>query len=445
VISKWRYLEVNLLVLVFILLGQPTWPRQVAKKSESSVTSGTLNLLLANKNGFVIAADSRASSEVPFLCPDTSQLQSHCDNSQKLFRTTPHSAVVIAGFAVGGRNSPLNLAIASVLLRQFGPHGLVNDDQAKFVPDRIKNKLLLALRNVSALQFPFDPQHFDPQVLSVTFARIDGSLGPLFRVLIFKETLKLSTPLQKYVPDFEIIRDTGEVPVTNFVSLPLGLPYVAQAILDGYWNSVDPAIHDYYEKKKHSQLDSMPLVEMRKLTVAILHETGKYVTGVGGADQIGVFPVAGDGVEFTLPKNLPADAQTIPLVLSSVGLDCSAALPCNGAVSFSVDLTEPQGPYRNFYLASRFRGLPIALEDNIFVGNNFDGVTFLYHGGNPYLLHNAVTNCTLEVPQAMPVPNIPDLQVCQIVKKAVVGYSLDTVGTTRVYELGPGILVQPHP
>jgi hypothetical protein len=445
-ISKWRCLEVNLLVLVFILPGQPTWSRQVAKKSESSVTSGTLNLLLANKNGFVIAADSRASSEVPFLCPDTPQLQLHCDNSQKLFRTTPNSAVVIAGFAVGGRNSPLDLAIASVLLKQFGPHGLPNDDRAKFIPDQIKNMLSQALRNVAALQFPFDPQHFDPQILDVTFARIDKNSGPAARVLVFKETLKISAPLQVYVPEFEIIQDTGEVPVNNFVSVPFGLPYVAQAILAGYWKSTDPVILDYYQKKKNGQLDSMPLVEMRKLTVAILHETGRYVTGVGGEDQIGVFPAAGAGAEeFTLPKNLPSDTQTIPHVLGSVGLDCSATGPCIGAVSFTIDPAQPKGPYRNFYLASRFRGLPIALEDNIFVGNNFDGVTFLYHGGNPYLLHNAITNCTLEVPQAMPVPNIPDLQVCQIVKKAVVGYSLDTVGATRVYELGPGIIVQPHP
>jgi hypothetical protein len=446
VISKRRCLEANLLVLVFILLGQPTWPRQVVKKSESSVTSGTLNLLLANKNGFVIAADSRVSSEVPFLCPDTSQLQLHCDNSQKLFRTSPNSAVVIAGFAVGGRNSPLNLAIASVLLKKFGPHGLANDDQAKFAPDQIKNMLSQALRNVAALRFPFDPQHFDPQILDVTFARVDRSSGPAVRVLEFRETLKLSAPLQVYVPEFEIVQDTGEVPIKTFVSVSLGLPYVAQAILAGYWKSTDPVILDYYQKKKNGQRDSMPLAEMRKLTVAILHETGRYVTGVGGEDQIGVFPAAGDSAEeFTLPKNLPSEAQSIPHVLGSVGLDCSATPPCNGAISFTIDPTQPYSPYQNFYLASRFRGLQIALENNIFIGNNFDGVTFLYHGGNPYLLHNAVTNCTLEVPQAMPVPNIPDLQVCRIVKKAVVGYSLDTFGARRVWDVGPGIFIQPQP
>ena len=115
--------------------------QQPESNAGSISTSGTLNILFANKNGFVIAADSRMSGKVPFQCAVTGTLQLHCDNSQKLFRTSPKSALVIAGFAIDGQNSPLNLAIASVLLRQFGPHGMDNDDHAQFVPDQIKNKL----------------------------------------------------------------------------------------------------------------------------------------------------------------------------------------------------------------------------------------------------------------------------------------------------------------
>jgi 20S proteasome alpha/beta subunit len=404
--------------------------------------SGTLNILLANKNGFVIAADSRMSSERNFLCGQA--MQPHCDNSQKLFRTTPNSALVIAGFAVDGQNSPLNLAIASVLLKQFGPHGLDNDDQAQFALDRIKYKLSQALRNVSALHYPFDPQHFEPQQLKITFARIDGNSKPVLRQLIYTETLKLSAPLQVYVPDFDI-SDSGEVPVPKFRPYATGLPYVAQAIFDGFWDSKDPEILNYYERKKRDQLDSMPLTEMRRLAAAILRETERFISKVGGKDQIGVFPAERNGVEFTLPKNLQANAESIPSVLSSVGLDCSGT-PCNGPISFSVDLTQPQGPYKTFYLASHFRNMPIALEDNIFIGNIFEGVTFKMHGGGvPFMMLNTVTNCTLEVPQAIPMPTIPDLRACQIVRKEVVGYPLDTVGARRVWSAGPGILIQPQP
>src|SRR5437762_13613722 len=53
-------------------------------------TSGSLNLVLANKNGFVIAADSRGTHR-------TSTGVSYRDEYQKLFRTGPRSALAIAG------------------------------------------------------------------------------------------------------------------------------------------------------------------------------------------------------------------------------------------------------------------------------------------------------------------------------------------------------------
>ena len=95
-------------------------PRATAQEPMSS---GTLNVVLANKNGFVIAADSRRSSSTgTFSCNGIQQ--SYCDDSQKLFRTSKSSAMAIAGFAAGGSNgTPLDLTIASVLRKRFGPGG----------------------------------------------------------------------------------------------------------------------------------------------------------------------------------------------------------------------------------------------------------------------------------------------------------------------------------
>ena len=217
-------------------------------------------------------------------------------------------------------------------------------------------------------------------------------------------------PLQAYVPEFEV-QDSGEVPITKFFTRPfVGLPYIAQAIFDGFWKSTNPDILAYYEKKNSGQLDSMSLIEMRKLAVAILHETGNFIEAVGGEDQIGVFPTTSETVvEFTLPKNLPDNAQSIPSVLGWVGLNCAGTTtpPCAGTVSFSVDSGRLQGPYKSFYLASQFGNIPIALEDNIFIGNNFNGVTFKWSGGKPFMLHNTVTHCTLEVSQAIPPQTSP--------------------------------------
>src|SRR5208282_4676766 len=74
---------------------------------KSLIASGTLNLILANQNGFVVAADSRMSAPGPFRCTDGTQAKQgpetgffYCDDSQKLFRTGTRSAMVISGFAV---------------------------------------------------------------------------------------------------------------------------------------------------------------------------------------------------------------------------------------------------------------------------------------------------------------------------------------------------------
>jgi hypothetical protein len=83
-----------------------------AENRPALAESGTLNLLLANRNGFVIAADSRRSRPSPFA---------YWDDSQKLFRVAPKSAAVISGFAswVSG-GSPIDFQVAAALREEFG-------------------------------------------------------------------------------------------------------------------------------------------------------------------------------------------------------------------------------------------------------------------------------------------------------------------------------------
>jgi 20S proteasome alpha/beta subunit len=436
------------LTTLFLLTLVVTQGSAFAQKAEPNSVpiraSGTLNIILANKNGFVIAADSRMSSDKPFQCASTGRLQLYCDNSQKLFRTSPHSVLVIAGFAVDRGPSPLDLAIAPFLLKKFGPNGLATDDQAEFAPERIKDYLSEALRNVSALHYPFDPEHFEPQRLFVTFARIDRNSRTVLRRFVYTERLKMLAPLNVNVPEFDV-QDSGEVLVTTFFQNPfVGLPYVAQAIFDGYWKSTDPDILNYYKKKEHGQLESMSLTEMRKLAAAMLRETRNRVDRVGGGDQVAVFPASGSDADFTLPRLLPTAAQSVPSVLSFAGLNCSTT-PCNGPISFSTDPERLQGTYNKFFLASQFVNIPIALEDNIFIGNKFDGVTFIWSGGKPFMRQNQISNCTIEVRPATPLPNTLGLQACRVLTKPVLDYSLDMVGAKAIFHLGQGVMIQPTP
>jgi hypothetical protein len=79
--------------------GQPT----VHYDAIGPPDTGTLNLLLANRRGYVVGADSRRTRLVP---------RTYWDDSQKLFRVGPKSAMVIAGFASwAAQGSPLDLVV----------------------------------------------------------------------------------------------------------------------------------------------------------------------------------------------------------------------------------------------------------------------------------------------------------------------------------------------
>jgi hypothetical protein len=188
----------GILLFAFTIAQQPSCAGQNNERDPSTIASGTLNLILANKNGFVIAADSRMSSDSEFLCG--TQLKLFCDNSQKLFRTSPNSALAIAGFAVEKDYSPLDLAVASVLRKRFGPKGFPTDKDAAAFPELIRNEFSEALENVAALGTPDQPLSF-----YATFARLSEQKMPMLRQLLFRGVLRSTGETQAGIPQFSAV------------------------------------------------------------------------------------------------------------------------------------------------------------------------------------------------------------------------------------------------
>ena len=55
-----------------------------------------------------------------------------------------------------------------------------------------------------------------------------------------------------------------------------------------------------------------------------------------------------------------------------------------------------------FFLGSQFHDVSVVLDNNYFVRNAFDGVTFKYMGtGKPFLRENKYTNCVVELPEGV--------------------------------------------
>ncbi len=275
--------NLNLPFVVFLLavVGLPVADaQQLGGSSAAATSSGTLNLVLANKNGFVIAADSRMSNpRKPFQCNGV--LQFYCDNSQKLFKTGKESAMVIAGFAAGGGGTPLDLVVASVLRRRFGPGGHRVAHQAASgewsFPDAseagfegitfdslwARITLAQALTGVASL---YDPSSLPPEsmIFVATFAEIGGGKVAL-RQQKFIGSWVQSGPLNRSVPHFEVSQETTTA-VEHWIQKTVGIKSVADAILGGSYKSGDPVIVKYYQEL-HSDvaaLDSMSVTEMEE-------------------------------------------------------------------------------------------------------------------------------------------------------------------------------------
>jgi hypothetical protein len=414
-------------VLALAALSSGARPTQAQQTQNTELTSGTLNLVLTNKNGFVIAADSRMSSVTPFPCGR--QSQTHCDDSQKLFRTGPKSALVIAGFAVGGNSSPLDLAIASVLRKKFGVNGLQSDIQVPGIVSGLASELEMALTNIAELAGENNP----PPPLWVTLARINEDHIPVLRQFVFTGTWQNEQP-----PSGGPIRavvyqhtDSRDVPISHFAPVPVGISCVAEQVLSGHYLTASPVIRSYYQATKDKKLDDMSLESMKALAGSILSETEKFTDLVGGADQIGVFPAADAGqVEFHLPTQLATGAQLLPNILRWEGIECSNQTPPCGTVpvSFSFGMERGAQPYIKYFYSSKFKDIPVSLDSNIFVANDFDKVTFKWTGSRFFMTRNSVANCTLEMPETLMPPTMPELSSCHVVKLAHIGFPPGTVG-----------------
>jgi hypothetical protein len=396
------------LALLALLMVSPK-----AGTQEQPVTTGlavgTLNLMIANKNGFVVITDSRKSGPRLMQCDGKQQL--YCDNSQKLFRTTPHSAMMIAGFASAWDSTPLDLEVASVIRKQFDPSQWPNDDHADVVPSIAEGVLTDALVDVAAIFDPQTPSH--ALSLTATFVRFDADKAPVVEVKYFTEQWKPSGPHNVIVPEYKV--QGGSRKVTEFGYVAAGVTCVADAIMEGYYLSTDPAIKGYYEKRSNKLLlDQMTVEDMLALAKVVMKETEKFTGLVGGGDQFGAFPADNANVQWSLPTNLPSDAQLQPRTLRWEGIACTSASnpPCGSApVSFMFSRSQPHYErFKKFFLASQFLQIPIALDGNLFVGNTFDHATLRWRGGSFFMRRNTFKDCVLELPNGTELPHGSELE-----------------------------------
>ncbi|PYT33630.1 MAG: hypothetical protein DMG58_06840 [Acidobacteria bacterium] len=341
-------------------------------------TSGSLNLVLANKNGFVIAADSRGTHR-------TSTGVSYRDEYQKLFRTGPRSALAIAGLLAGG-TEPFQLETIARILRRFGPAGLSDGrGDAEMVAGWLE------------LEFSYHLQSLAAVLTALKYPGLDLRL--IATVAGFDAEGNVIVEQAQFVPDGLLFGDIPRIKPTviktvihDFDWRDAGAPSVAEDILRGHFAIPIRSVVDYLEARKENRLGSVSLDQLRSLTDVVFQETMKRERGVGGSVQIALIPRDGNG-QWNLMSNQP-----LRTTLGGSGLVIGATNPFMTA-DWRVNYT---------FVQNRFHDVAVPLDENDYYGNVFERCTLLYSGGTR-ISYGANTESACAVEIAPGVKHIPPI------------------------------------
>jgi len=377
-------------------LSQEVFPEMLDRPSggsdDFSHASGTLNLVLANKHGVVIAADSRGT-----WTDLHGRVVGREDKFQKLFRTGNRSAVAIAGLLAYPRY-PYSLETSSRLLGRFGLEGLPDErGDPDLVTEWHESDLGLQLTRLSAILSTYDEINPADLRLIATIVGYDKTGSLQVRQIAFtRETAPVLTNGKNIwlVHSSISLKKT----VTGFDKFTAGMPEIAEAILAGQYATSDLAVLKYFEALREGKRDELPLESLQALAEAIFRETIKHEAGVGGDVQIAMIPADGKPIWRLKPM------QKSRILLGG------AALIVGGHNPF-VDPDWMKGAHvemaQNFdslnmdavFVGTQFENLTIPLDENHYFGSTFRNCTFLYAGAPlvKFGKNNKTIDCRLEI------------------------------------------------
>lgn len=351
--------------------------------------SGTLNTVLANKNGIVIASDSRGSWR------DDGGVHRD-DGFQKLFRTAKRSGLAIAGL-LATPAEPYGVETASTILSRFGTNGLDDGRGDPFlVTSWVELQFGIHLRRLAAVLSTYMHAPQDCQ-LFVTIAGYDKHNTAQISQIQFSGGMKPITVNGKPVWIVTPIV-TPLTTVDGFVSRTAGVTRIADAMLAGQIAVQKLAVATYLSASASGLAGELGIDDLVALTEAIFEETASQEEGVGGELQMAIISSDGKPQWNLKPTNGPnLRLGGAELVIGGVNPLCGGPQtewPAHYEVVQNFDALDID----SLYVATVFHDLLIPLNENQFFGCNFDRCTFKYSGaGRLGFAWNLAADCNLEI------------------------------------------------
>lgn len=369
----------------------------------ASIETGTLNLVLANKNGFVIATDSKS----------TGSGQPPRYDSQKLFRTGPKAAVAVAGLAAAGLPDPFQFEIAALLSTYFGSAGLSDGrGTLAMADDWLTEDIGTELDRLFSF---FSVEGYAAAPFIATLVGFNNQGIPEIRVIDFVPRRRPLGLHGELFPQYEAKQDT--LTAKSFRVVTVGVDMVARKILAGVYPTDNQPVNSYVHRLDQGRLDDMPLAEMKSLAIAIFEATKRDPQAsqvVGGDTQIAVIPNTGkeEWVQQSFPTRQPLLTRTILVIGTSLSPQTKSILGAGGSFEMDYQFGGPLAPFQSVYVASEFRDEQVILSGNAFAGNIFRHCK-LKSPSRCLFVHNRCLDSVLQVSTGNAVKNVALDDACR--------------------------------
>jgi hypothetical protein len=357
-----------------------------SQTESGSLTRGTLNVVLANKNGFVMAADSRQSFGD---CPHGT------NDSQKVFQMGPNAAMAIAGFATyrSGSYAPYAMEVAAVLREHFDQRFWHLGSNQFFVDTWLDVQVLPDIQGLAAIYeatiYQTPPSRPFQRFLSradFSFIATSAWIGPpgaaegvpyIRQVRFVPRVIKFGPLGNTY---YEYVSEVDEVSADHFISVTAGIDVWAIRILNGVEQDADPAVVKYLFALERGARNELSLEDMEGVARRLLKITGEKNSCVGGDAQVAVVPTTGPASWSLLPAD-PDHRERIQGSRLSLGLAYNGSLPNKEPLMVHPDSIRGNRIWTRVFADSRFENSRVLLDGNFFIGNLFTNPTFLWNGG----------------------------------------------------------------
>jgi len=317
-------------------------------------THGTINILLANKNGIVLVTDSRA----------TASDNRHFDNAAKLFQIDDNTICSIADFGTDpGPYKELKLEVTGVV-RDFRYNLAQSPEPLSFE----KKLQILAFEIFDQFQRLKDEYNFSDKVLKSKLSSqvlmagydLDGSakIAKLEIIVNGDKTFGAS-----YSPHIEQVTNT-------LLFLTAGLDNSVQARLK-YPDQFpkETALQVYALAKKRDGAANMTLEELEELAEYLEKDSATTHEVIGGPIQKAV--LHNGQTELTVPPHLAVGAKPNKFVFTGGVFVSNSVLP---AVS----------SYTMVYMKYGCKNSGVKLDHSLFYSGTLDHCYFYFNGGDFY-------------------------------------------------------------